>query len=393
MTVPPRFLRVHSQRHNPSTKKNSKYVAACLLVVAFLLIGLSLWTSSAQQIGISQQGAQVTELYTLLGAQKSFSTVSPAAVAEQEIEVAFDKIDFEKTANLRLPLPNGKAYDAARRDLEGFVRFSPDEFTWRGKISGVDGSSGDVVLSVKGRALSGLIYSPEGVYEIIPQKDFKHLLVLVNQDLFAPCGGAIPPGPARDRSEKLLPPEPANDDGTQIDVLVVYTTTVLNSLGGTSQTQALIQQAVAAANTAYLNSNISPRLRLVQTLQVDYSEVGTTEDALNWVTTNSTVIAARNSSKADLVAMLIEESSSSDCGIAWVMRNVGSGFSESGFSVTKRSCAVGNLTFAHELGHNEGCEHNPENGASPSAASFPYAFGHYVDGVFRTVMSTSPPCL
>jgi len=37
MTVPPRFLRVHSLRHNPSTKKNSKYVAACLLVIMVLI--------------------------------------------------------------------------------------------------------------------------------------------------------------------------------------------------------------------------------------------------------------------------------------------------------------------------------------------------------------------
>lgn len=374
-------------------KNNSKYLPACLLLLMLLLAALSTWTSSAQRMAISPQGAQVPELYTLLGEQKSRSAVSSAAVAEQEIQVAFDKVDFENAASLRLPLLNNKAYNAVRRDREGFVRFSPDEFTWRGKIAGVDGSPGDVVLSVKGRALSGLIYSPEGVYEIIPQKDFKHLLVLIDHDLFAPCGGAIPPdAAARDRSERLTPPQPAADDGTQIDVLVVYTTPVLNFLGGTSQAQALIQQAVAAANTAYQNSNISPRLRLVQTLHVDFTEGGTTGEALNWVTTNAAVAAARNSSKADLVAMLIEESTSSDCGVAWVMRNVGPGFSESGFSVTKRSCAVGNLTFAHELGHNEGCEHNPEDGASSSAASFPYAFGHYVDGVFRTVMSTTSQC-
>ncbi|HKR15391.1 MAG TPA: Calx-beta domain-containing protein [Pyrinomonadaceae bacterium] len=374
-------------------KKNSKYLSACLLLLMLLLAALSTWTSSAQRIATSPQGAEVTELYTLVGAQKSRSAVSSAAVAEQEIQVAFDKIDFENAANLRLPLLNSKAYNAARRDREGFVRFSPDEFTWRGTITGIDGSSGDVVLSVKGRALSGLIYSPEGVYEIVPQKDFKHLLVLLDHDLFAPCGGAIPPNAAtRDRSEKPMQPAPAADDGTQIDVMVVYTTPVLNFLGGTSQTQAFIQQAVAAANTAYQNSNISPRLRLVETLHVDFSEGGTTSEALNWVTTNAAVAAARNSSKADLVALLIEDSSNSDCGVAWVMRNVGPGFSENGFSVTKRSCAVGNLTFAHELGHNEGCEHNPENGALPSEASFPYAFGHYVDGVFRTVMSTSPPC-
>jgi hypothetical protein len=39
-----------------------------------------------------------------------------------------------------------------------------------------------------------------------------------------------------------------------------------------------------------------------------------------------------------------------------------------------------------------GFEHDPANGTSPSNASYPYAFGHYVDGSYRTVMSYSRPC-
>ena len=67
-------------------------------------------------------------------------------------------------------------------------------------------------------------------------------------------------------------------------------------------------------------------------------------------------------------------------------------FESAAYSVSVRQCAVDNLTFPHELGHNQGANHNPESGLPPAQAVFPYAFGHYVDGganPFRTILSTT----
>ena len=58
--------------------------------------------------------------------------------------------------------------------------------------------------------------------------------------------------------------------------------------------------------------------------------------------------------------------------------------------VTARSCAIGNLSYAHEHGHNLGFAHNPENGGG---AAYADAYGHYVSGNYRTVMSYSNPCV
>lgn len=342
----------------------------------------------------AKSAQEPTRLFDLIGAKRTQSRVSVAAVREQEIAVNFASINFETVQKLDFPLLDGESYKAVRRESEGFVRFADDEFTWRGKIFGDDGWSGDVILSVKGEAMSGLIYSPRAVYEIVPQENFKHLLVEIDQSQFPPCGGAIPAKPKLKGTEgnrRSLPGASALDDGSLIDVLVVYTGPVRAGLGGTTQTRAFIQQAIASTNTAYQNSGINPRLRLVNTLEVDYDEDGTLSSALDWVRDDATVAAARNTSKADLVAILVEDGDDA-CGRAGVMQSVGPEFSERAFSATKRSCAVGNLTFAHELGHNQGCEHNPENGASPESASYPYAFGHYVNNSFRTIMSSSDPC-
>jgi hypothetical protein len=78
------------------------------------------------------------------------------------------------------------------------------------------------------------------------------------------------------------------------------------------------------------------------------------------------------------------------CGVGYLMgSNQTNGNPNNGFTVTARSCAVGNLSFAHELGHNMGSHHNPENGSNPT---YPFGFGHYVNANYRTVMSYVDPC-
>ncbi|HYN83648.1 MAG TPA: discoidin domain-containing protein [Pyrinomonadaceae bacterium] len=362
-----------------------------------LLLGLTfsyfcLFHLQPSRANVAQERAR---LFELVGDERALSSVTVAGAREQEIGLDLRSVNVEAARELELPLLDGQTHAALRDGTEGFVRFAADEYTWRGKIFGEGGWRGDVILSAKGRAMSGLIYAPSGVYEIVPQSDFRHLLVQVDQSEFPACAGTRPPRPESENIEERAPSSPdspvAADDGSNLDVLVVYTAPVRTSLGGTEQAQAFAQQAVASANTAYLNSNITTRLRLASATEVAYTETGTLGAALDWVVSDPGVAATRNSVKADLVAILVEQASDG-CGLGYLMTNVGPGFANSAFSATARTCAVGNLTFAHELGHNQGCHHNPENGGPPTSTAYPYAFGHYVDGAFRTVMSYSNPC-
>ncbi|MCA1621345.1 MAG: M12 family metallo-peptidase [Acidobacteria bacterium] len=372
-----------------------------LILIAALLSAASLFLVETSR---AQTEPEAARLFDFIGAEKSVSQatahtpVSPAEVREREIRVNFADLTSPAAKELSFQLLDGKSYTAVRSESEGFDAFADGGMAWRGKINGPDGWSGDVTLTVKGQAMSGLIYSPDAVYEIIPQGDFRHLLVELDQDLFPACAGALPQRPASETAEEdagrasAVTTAAAADDGSLIDVLVVYTSNVRSALGGTTQAQTFAQQSINSTNTAYINSGITPRVRLVGTMEASYTEAGTLDAALKWVDDNSAVATARNTVKADMVALIIENASDG-CGLAYVMRSVGPGFSGSAFSATARGCAVGNLSFAHELGHNEGCEHNPENGAPASSASYPYAFGHYVDGSFRTVMSYENPCL
>ena len=309
--------------------------------------------------------------------------ISPASVRESEIRINFASMLRGSLARLSITLFDGKTYEAVQEISEGIEMRAMDDFTWRGKI--VSGKfTGDVTLTAKKGFMSGLIYSPEAVYEITPHGN-KNILMQLDQRLFPPCGGGVPGETAKDGRQSESPLAGV-DSSDRIDVIVVYTTATKNTAGGDIQAQTIAQQAVDAANTAYRNSKIRQRLMLVHSQEHVYTEVDPNTD-LSSLRNNATIQTLRNSKQADLVDML--EETTAVCGIGYLMGTVSTGSQNNGFTVTARSCAVGNLSFAHELGHNMGSAHNPENG---SGASFPYGYGHWVNGSYRTVMSYVDPC-
>lgn len=183
--------------------------------------------------------------------------------------------------------------------------------------------------------------------------------------------------------------ENAAGDIVFMDLLAVYTTTAKNSRGGTSGIEAHIMAAVDNANTAFANSGMDVRFNMVHMQEVAHAESDNASTDLNWVANDDGVEALRDTHGADMVSLITD---SSYCGVGYVQRSPGSGFANSAFQVTDVDCAVGNLTFAHEHGHNMGMEHDPDNGTTPQNASYVYSFGHYVNGSYRTVMSYSSPC-
>lgn len=324
-------------------------------------------------------GAKAQDPFALFSLKENPSAkadkTSVASLRESEIEFNFEN---STKSRFNLPLFDGKHYGVKKTEIE--IR-ALDDYTWRGKIIEKD-FSGDVILTFRKGFVAGLIYSPKAVYEIIPKGDTQ-ILVELDQTLFPECGGEIKSEEPKGNSSNLA----SVDSGDRIDVLVVYTTATKNFLGGDAQAQTLAQQAIDATNTAYINSKIRQRVRMVNSQEYLYTETTSGSTDLSNLRNNTTIQALRNTHNADLVSMIGEIQGA--CGVGYLMGADSPTSQNNGFTVTARSCAVGNLSFAHELGHNMGSAHNPENGSS---STYPFGFGHYVNGNYRTVMSYVDPC-
>lgn len=190
------------------------------------------------------------------------------------------------------------------------------------------------------------------------------------------------------------------DSGRLIDIMVVWTPAAQSSAGGLANVRSLAQAAVDSANAIYLNSGIANRLRLVHAQQIGYLErtsCGATTfdcalDDLTFVGDGliDEVHSLRDLHGADLVALLIDDDPQF-CGLAWLPDSISAENAWLGFSVTARSCALGNKSFAHELGHNMGAHHDPAN--SDDAGPKPYNHGYISpQRTWRTVMAYGDPC-
>lgn len=339
-----------------------------------LLVFAALLFSSSFSPSVNAQATK--RLFTILETpEKSLAPSSLASIRESKIELD----QHISGSEILIPLFDGKTYRAIEKGSE--VR-GMDDRTWRGKL--INGKfDGDVIITFRKGFVSGLIYSPEAVYEIVPRGD-SHYLVQLDQSLFPECDGDVKGEPAN-ATPTAAPEGGAPDSGDRIDVLVVYTTATKNFLGGDAQARALAQAAIDSTNTAYINSRIRQRVRLVHSEEFAYVETTGSPD-LSALRSNAGIQTLRNTHNADLVSEISEVGGL--CGIGYLMGGTG-GNANNGFTVTARSCAVGNLSFAHELGHNMGSQHNPESG---SGATYAYGYGHYVNGSYRTVMSYVDPC-
>jgi len=325
--------------------------------------------------------------------------VLPGRHATMAIEGRVDTARIARGAPLlELQLPDGSNVELAR---QGFRRLHRDSATWRGTVRGYARS--DATLSVVNGRMAGRVRIDADVYEIRPIAENEIRLQRLDMDSFPACDGGLPLEPTiADAAEVLVDAgaaqAAASDEGApRLDMLVLYTAAA-EAKEGAGQIPATVAAAVASLNTVFQNSQVNAEAVLVHAQRIEYNETGYIE-ALQWLSSDPQVAALRNRHAADMVSLLVDLDSS--CGIGWVPRTSAENFSSAtAFQVTGIDCAVGNLSFAHESGHNMGMEHNPENsdaaiGQPRAPASYEHSFGHWVAGganAFRTVMSYADPC-
>jgi hypothetical protein len=176
-------------------------------------------------------------------------------------------------------------------------------------------------------------------------------------------------------------------DGSTVDVLIVYTPAARSRLGGTPQAQALASQIIADTNSAFVRSGVAARVRLAGAHELPITEAPSMETDLRRVRDAADARFLRDAYQADLVQLLVSSPDLSTCGVAYLFANDAIDFDA--YSVADVTCGA-QFTPTHELAHNFGSHHAPEDGAAGALFPYSYALKDPARG-FRTIMAYDCP--
>ena len=161
-----------------------------------------------------------------------------------------------------------------------------------------------------------------------------------------------------------------------IDLAVFYTAAARRAAGGRAAIEAEIDLMVAETNQAYRDSGVTQRVVLTAREEVQYVEADYYADVTRLMDREDghmdEVHAIRDRVGADLVHLI----SSAAYGVCGVAAAVGSR-ADSAFGLTAQGC--GGSTFAHELGHNMGLQHDRYAACGGYACNnwpTPYSYGY-----------------
>lgn len=335
------------------------------------------------------RGEEARDLLTFLDAGKSAGVSGVAA--ERQVQVDLGAL----AGSPRLELLDGTVYETRQTGTE---RRGSADFTWRGKVLLAGKEVGQMTLTAVAGRTAATITVPSGLYQIEPRSGGGERLVEIDEAALSRCHGGVSPhvvGGGLPLPKWGKAAAGAASTPSTVDVLVFYTHPVLLDLDTVDAVKAVVQDSIDMANTAYQNSQINARLRLVgleELTNFPVENAGQSEDELVAFQADPGVAALRRKVGADVVSLVVEAMNDA-CGIGYEMDKdgLGPGFAPYAYSVIRRLC--GHLTLAHEIGHNMGCAHDPDNaGVTPAETSFPYSFGHGVDLQFHTVMAYPGVC-
>ena len=278
---------------------------------------------------------------------------------------------------------------------------------------------GEVRLVVNGPVMVGTVVTPKSKYTIRSTGSGRHVIrqidparetfeceaepapVLgpVSQPSELPAISSIEPGhagtfPALPTQAEDMPTE----DGSEIRILIAYTSALEAEQGGPVGMRALIDLFIQSANQAFEDSGVTPRLVLAHAVKVQIPEARSRSATLQWLTDPTDghmdeVHSLRNQYAADLVHLLTTGGGGSGLVIPTesLDHEDSYAFASSGGNYEH--------VFVHETGHNLGLTHDRY---SSGAGVYPYAFGYVNKRAFepdaprsagwRTIMSYPTRC-
>ncbi|MCL2626043.1 MAG: M12 family metallo-peptidase [Cystobacterineae bacterium] len=303
--------------------------------------------------------------------------------------VSLTRVDINafKTDNILISLSSHKKLLFSKKHFEAK---DANNFTWSGSISG--GSSTSTFVVRDGNTAGSIRDGNNELYRIEPIGESVHALVKIDESKFPPCAE-----PLHDDTYGTQNDAPSASVGTldvataanpaEIDVLVAFTPAARRA--AYIDMALLIQQAVEETNESYQNSSIHIRLSLVDSLEVNYSEVGKDYNTILKEFANMQEVKdRRDASGADMAVLIIDQWDY--CGVATSIR----ANADNAFALVHYDCATGYYSFAHELGHLQGARHDERT--DPTTSPFAYGHGYIHPSTippqnFRTVMAYDCP--
>lgn len=333
--------------------------------------------------------------------------------------------------SIDLPLPSGEtmhiAYQRHEEALDG-------NWSWIGKTK--DGL--DAVITFGEGAVFGRIYQKDTEAYSLTMSGGRSWLVQTDPSKLLDgnlgrhadeSDALIPPSVAAAVSAKKRSAAAASVEGggkasavNTVDVALGYTNGLVTKYGSAANATTRLTNLMALTNQAYVNSLITPRVRLVRTVLVNYTDTNSNETALEALTgydctttscTQQPVPAelvplrtARDEYGADLVSLVrpFQAPQHQGCGIAWLLGGGGFTIDNTDASFGYSIVSDGNdtdetdgnnyfcreETLAHELGHNMGQQHNVDDAGTPPVLgthSYSYGYRETLATGFYTVMA------
>jgi hypothetical protein len=227
-----------------------------------------------------------------------------------------------------------------------------------------------------------------------------------------------------DASRTTAAPHAGSKNPTfRIGVLVAYTPQALAQAGSVSSLEATADAAIEQTNRALAASGQAIYLRLERLGAVVDSEINELTAQQQPIASNrfayvrnlsresQSIASARIGAGADIVVTLVADQGNPTAeppdpfyGIAFTQRpncqpggfptacSPGPNYVSYSFAVVSRPFATLNYTFAHEIGHTLGAEHEPRFGIGEGLASFLHSYGHRVSQVAMDIMA-DPLCI
>lgn len=299
---------------------------------------------------------------------------------------------------LFLNLPNETVLTVERTSR---LTLQGEQVRWTGSASK---DESDVRLLISQGSITGMLRSKTYSYDLHPLRDSGfHVLVEIDPSGF-------------DREEQPLMIDGVDEanmldkngfdsglntimSNPEIRLMVVYTTNAKNNhVGDINQ---MISFAVGNMEDAFTSSGVNTDINLVYTAEISYSEDPNSILNICRLTTSLTFTPGFDCSQfssgqlqghmnqihewryqhdAHLVVLI---TGSGGAGVAWTPAS-----NNLAFSIARYDVAASNYTLAHEIGHNLGAGHDPDNNNSPV---YPYAHGYIYSPLQWTTILAYPP--